>query len=297
MIAKSVCVIGLGYVGLPTAALLASEGYQVWGTDLNKHIVDAVNRGECHIAEKNLEDLISLTVTNGSLKASIKPEKSDIYIICVPTPCHYEGGKPEPNTNFIFQALESIINFLKVGDLLILESTAPVGTTKKIEALLLQKNPSASDIFIGYSPERVLPGNILKEMVNNDRVVGGNSTKSTDAIAEFYKTFVQGKVLKTDSKTAELCKLAENSFRDINIAFANELSIVCDNENINVWDLISLANLHPRVNILQPGVGVGGHCIAVDPWFIVSKNPEDARLIKMSRKINDEKKILGFTPN
>jgi len=286
---KQISVIGLGYIGLPTAAVLAKNGYSVSGVDLDEHIVSTINDGKIHIVEPDLDKLVSSVVSSGHLKAYSEVQPSDVYMICVPTPFHIGNAIPEPNIDFVLEATQAIIPLLKIGDMVILESTSPVGTTEKVGNLINEAGFSKDDIKIAYCPERVLPGKIVTELIENDRVIGGISPLSSKSVAKFYRTFVSGNVIESDSKTAEMCKLVENSFRDVNIAFANELSILCDKEGINVWNLIKLANRHPRVNILQPGTGVGGHCIAVDPWFIVSKDRENSKLIKMARKINNNK--------
>jgi UDP-N-acetyl-D-mannosaminuronic acid dehydrogenase len=285
-----ICVIGLGYIGLPTAAILAKNGYQVDGYDLSDAVISTINDGKIHIIENNLEDLVHEVVQKSSLQAFKEVRVSDIYIICVPTPLIESfNDVPAPDISYIESAISNISNLLKDGDTIILESTSPVGTTKKIKRTLDELDIDTSKINIAYCPERVLPGNILHELIHNDRVVGGINKKSTRVVVDFYKTFVKGKIYETNSETAEMCKLTENSFRDVNIAFANELSIVCKENNIDVWELINIANKHPRVNILQPGAGVGGHCIAVDPWFIVSKNPNSSKLIKTAREVNNQK--------
>jgi UDP-N-acetyl-D-mannosaminuronic acid dehydrogenase len=282
-------VVGLGYIGLPTAALLASNGYIVHGTDINSYVVDTINQGRIHIVEPELEAFVQSAVAAGRLMADTRPVISDIYIICVPTPFHEGGLIPQPNIDHVMAATKRIAPLLKAGDLIILESTSPVGTTAQISQVLSDAGVRLADVHIAYCPERVLPGKIMAEMVENDRVVGGLTPEATRAVADFYRTFVTGAVLETDAKTAEMCKLTENSFRDVNIAFANELSVICDKEGIDVWSLIQFANRHPRVNILQPGTGVGGHCIAVDPWFIVARHEIDARLIRVAREINNSK--------
>ena len=286
---KTVCVVGLGYIGLPTAALLASKGFRVSGADLSAHAVDTINRGGVHIVEPDLDAFVRSAVASGRLKAYTKPQAADIYMICVPTPFHSSDGIPQPNTDHVLSAVGSIAGLVKPGDLVILESTSPVGTTRKIAEVLSQAGVDTSEIHLAYCPERVLPGRIMTELVENDRVVGGLEPEATKVVSAFYKTFVHGAVLETDAKTAEMCKLTENSFRDVNIAFANELSLLCAKAGIDVWQLIKLANHHPRVNILQPGTGVGGHCIAVDPWFIVASDPSNARIIRTAREVNNYK--------
>lgn len=286
---KTICVVGLGYIGLPTAALLASNGYQVLGVDLNVYAVDTINQGNIHIVEPDLAAFVRSAVVAGKLKAFTAPQAGDVYMICVPTPFHEGVGIPQPNIDYVLAATRSIAVFVKPGDLVILESTSPVGTTQQIATVLSQAGVDVSKIQIAYCPERVLPGKIMTELVENDRVVGGLTPEGTKTVADFYRTFVRGAVLETDAKTAEMCKLTENSFRDVNIAFANELSLICANEGINVWSMIQLANHHPRVNILEPGAGVGGHCIAVDPWFIVASDPKNSRLIRTAREVNNYK--------
>tara|TARA_X000000950_G_C13913866_1_gene660054 strand:- start:3730 stop:4920 length:1191 start_codon:yes stop_codon:yes gene_type:complete len=280
-------VIGLGYIGLPTAALLASKEFNVVGVDTDENVVNIINKGEIHIIEPSLMDYVSKAVRSNFLKAYTEPQESDIYIICVPTPFYDDSEIPEPNIEFVLDAVNSILHLLKEGDTIILESTSPVGTSEKILSVL--NNHNLKNINLAYCPERVLPGNIMHELVTNDRVVGGIDKNSTDFVSSFFKIFVEGEVIETDSKTAEMCKLVENSFRDINIAFANELSILCDNKGIDPWELINIANRHPRVNILKPGPGVGGHCIAVDPWFIVSMDEKNSKLIKTAREVNNFK--------
>ena len=286
---KKICVIGLGYIGLPTAALLANKGYNVHGVDVVQSTVDIINRGEIHIVEPELDAFVKAAVNSGKLKADIKPIEADVFIIAVPTPFH-EGYVP--NIDYVLSATKSIASYIKEGDIIILESTSPVGTTDKVEDVLKEEGVDTSKLYIAHCPERVLPGRIMIELVENDRIVGGTTPEATKTTAAFYKTFVSGDVLETDAKTAEMAKLTENSFRDTNIAFANELSILCDKFNIDVWELIALANRHPRVNILQPGAGVGGHCIAVDPWFIVHAAKEsnvDAKMIRSAREVNTYK--------
>lgn len=283
---KKVCVIGLGYIGLPTAALLANRAYQIHGVDLDQRAVDIINRGKIHIVEPELDTFVQSAVNSGKLKADIKPAEADVFIIAVPTPFH-EGFVP--NVDYVCAATLSIVPYIRPGNLVILESTSPVGTTDMVAKLISDNGIDLSGIHIAHCPERVLPGRIMKELVENDRIVGGTTEAATKITANFYRDFVQGEVLETDAKTAEMAKLTENSYRDTNIAFANELSILCDKFDINVWELIRLANRHPRVNILQPGAGVGGHCIAVDPWFIVHKGGKDAKMIRTAREVNTYK--------
>lgn len=288
MIEKTICVIGLGYIGLPTASLLGTKGFQVHGVDVSEHVVNTINEGKIHIVEPDLDIMVRSAVNVGNLKAGLEPVEADIFIIAVPTPFK---DNYQPDLSYVESATQMISPFVKPGNLVILESTSPVGTTDEVVARILQENghDTDKDVFVAHCPERVLPGRILIELVENDRIVGGINPLATEKAVEFYKTFVRGEVLSTDSRTAEMAKLTENSSRDVSIAFANELSLICDQEGINVWELISLANRHPRVNILKPGPGVGGHCIAVDPWFIVARSPKYAKLIKTAREVNDSK--------
>lgn len=285
---KTICVVGLGYIGLPTASLLGTKGYQVYGVDTSAHVVDTINQGKIHIVEPDLDILVKSAVQAGNLSAGLQPKEADIFVIAVPTPFK---GDHEPDLSYVENATRMIAPYVKPGNLVILESTSPVGTTDGVVAKILKEAglDVDKDVYVAHCPERVLPGRILVELVENDRIVGGVNEVSTQQAVAFYKTFVRGEVFSTDSRTAEMTKLTENSFRDVNIAFANELSLICDKEGINVWNLISLANRHPRVNILNPGPGVGGHCIAVDPWFIVARAPEQARLIRTAREVNDHK--------
>ncbi|MUT69303.1 UDP-N-acetyl-D-mannosamine dehydrogenase [Stutzerimonas frequens] len=292
---ETISVIGLGYIGLPTAAVFASRKKKVIGVDVNQKAVDTINRGEIHIVEPDLDMVVHAAVTEGYLKAVTIPEPADAFLIAVPTPFK---GDHEPDLSYIESASKAIAPVLKKGDLVILESTSPVGATEQMAEWMAEARPDLtfpqthgeeSDIRVAHCPERVLPGHVLRELVQNDRVIGGMTLKCSEKAAALYKTFVEGECVVTNARTAEMCKLTENSFRDVNIAFANELSIICDKLDIDVWELIRLANRHPRVNILQPGPGVGGHCIAVDPWFIVSKTPEQARLIRTAREVNDSK--------
>ena len=282
-----VVMMGLGYIGLPTAALIAEGGTQVHGVDINQHVVDTINRGEIHIVEPSLEGSVATAVKNGFLKASTKPVVANNYLIVVPTPFK---DKNEPDISFVKSATAAILPLLKEGDMYIIESTSPVGTTEKMMAFIYEERPELRDkLYIAYCPERVLPGNVMYELVHNDRVIGGINEASTNKAVAFYSKHVQGALHKTNARTAEMCKLVENSSRDVQIAFANELSLICDKADINVWELISLANKHPRVNILQPGCGVGGHCIAVDPYFIVADYPMESKIIGTAREVNNYK--------
>lgn len=292
---KRISMIGLGYIGLPTATLFASRKQTVIGVDINQDAVDTINQGKIHIVEPGLEALVNIAVKQGHLRATIQPEPADAFLIAVPTP--FKDDR-HPDLSYIQAAAQTIAPVLVKGNLVILESTSPVGTTEQMAAWLAEARPDLSfpqqtgedaDIQIAHCPERVLPGKVVEELVTNDRVIGGMTVKATQMATDLYRIFVEGELVATNAKTAELCKLTENSFRDVNIAFANELSIICDKHGINVWELIALANRHPRVNILQPGAGVGGHCIAVDPWFIVASNPEEARIIRTAREVNDYK--------
>lgn len=341
---KKICFIGLGYIGLPTAALVASKGIDVHGVDVNQDVVDTINKGEIHIVEPDLEGLVKYDVERGYLRASTKPVDADVFVIAVPTPfkkagnsktvngeqitddsetihhsplTSHSGSVPEPDISYVEAAVKAIISFLKDGNLVIIESTSPIGTTEKMYELIntelkhlldssqrlvdsgetTNHKPQTTDchknsiprIFMAYCPERVLPGQVIYELEHNDRVVGGIDDESTEKACEFYRLFVKGELHKTNSRTAEMCKLTENAYRDVNIAFANELSMICDKADINVYELIKMTNKHPRVNVLTPGCGVGGHCIAVDPWFIVSQFPKEAMMIHAARNTNDFK--------
>ena len=282
-----VVIVGLGYIGLPTAALIASNKVQVHGVDINPAVVETINKGEIHIVEPELDKAVASAVRNGYLKAATEPEVANNYIIVVPTPFK---GNHEPDISFVEAATKSVIPLLKEGDLYIIESTSPIGTTEKMMNLIFSIRPELkNNIYIAYCPERVLPGNVMYELVENDRVIGGVNEASTDKAVAFYSKYVKGDLHKTNARTAEMCKLVENSSRDVQIAFANELSLICDKADINVWELIKLANKHPRVNILQPGCGVGGHCIAVDPYFIISEFPKESKIISIAREINNYK--------
>jgi UDP-N-acetyl-D-mannosaminuronic acid dehydrogenase len=292
--APVISVIGLGYIGLPTAGLLASRGLRVIGVDVNPHVVETINKGLIHIVEADLDAIIHVVVGKGLLRATSTPEPADVFVIAVPTPFH--DGKPD--VSYVEKAGRAIAPVLRPGNLVILESTSPVGTTELLCAQMAQARSDLRfplngtgniDVSVAYCPERVLPGMVLHELVHNDRVIGGMTDQCGDRAVAFYRLFCEGDCLRTSARTAELCKLTENAFRDVNIAFANELSLICDRLGVNVWDLVRLANHHPRVKILQPGPGVGGHCIAVDPWFIVSSAPEQARLIRTAREVNDSK--------
>ena len=297
---ETISVIGLGYIGLPTAAMFASRKLKVIGVDVNQHAVDTINKGQIHIVEPDLDMLVHAAVTEGYLKAVTKPESADAFLIAVPTPFKpcAEGEIPEPDLRYIESAAKALAPVLKKGDLVILESTSPVGATEQMAEWLAEARTDLSfpqtagenaDVNVAHCPERVLPGHVVRELVENDRVIGGMSKRCSERCVELYKTFVQGDCVITNARTAEMAKLTENSCRDVQIAFANELSVICDKLDIDVWELIALANRHPRINILQPGPGVGGHCIAVDPWFIVSKTPDEAQLIHTARKVNDAK--------
>jgi UDP-N-acetyl-D-mannosaminuronic acid dehydrogenase len=290
-----ISMIGLGYIGLPTATLFASRKKKVIGVDVSKHAVDTINSGKIHIVEPELDILVHGAVTGGFLRATLTPEPADAFLVAVPTPFKDDH---KADLSHVEAAARSIAPVLAKGNLVVLESTSPVGATEQMAAWLAEARPDlsfpqqagdAADIQIAYCPERVLPGKVVHELVANDRVIGGMTQKASEMAVALYKTFVEGECIITNARTAEMCKLTENSFRDVNIAFANELSIICDKLDIKVWELIALANHHPRVNILQPGVGVGGHCIAVDPWFIVDTTPEEARIIRMAREVNDYK--------
>ncbi|RRW46122.1 UDP-N-acetyl-D-mannosamine dehydrogenase [Pseudomonas luteola] len=292
---ETIAVVGLGYIGLPTAAIFASRKKTVIGIDVNACAVETINRGEVHIVEPDLDMLVHAAVTEGYLRATTTAEPADAFLIAVPTPFK---ANHEPDLSFIEAASKTIAPVLKRGDLVVLESTSPVGATERMAAWLADVRPDLSfpqtageksDIRIAHCPERVLPGHVLQELVHNDRVIGGMTSRCSEAATSLYKVFVEGECVITDARTAEMCKLTENSFRDVNIAFANELSMICDKLGVNVWELIRLANRHPRVDILQPGPGVGGHCIAVDPWFIVSEAPEETRLIRTAREVNNSK--------
>ena len=292
---ETISVIGLGYIGLPTAAMFASRKVNVIGVDVDQQAVDTINEGKIHIVEPDLDMLVSAAVTAGYLKATTEPEPADAFLVAVPTPFK---DNHEPDLSYIEAATKSIAPVLKKGNMVLLESTSPVGATEQMAQWIAESRPDLKvpvnenergDLFIAHCPERVLPGHVVKELVENDRVIGGINQESSDKAIELYKTFVMGDCIVTNARTAEMAKLTENASRDVNIAFANELSMICDELDINVWELISLANRHPRVSILQPGPGVGGHCIAVDPWFIVSKTREQAKLIRQAREINDSK--------
>ena len=295
---KNICVFGLGYIGLPTAAMFAHHGANVIGVDVNQHAVDTINQGKIHIVEPGLEAIVKKAVDDGNLKASLTPEHSDAYLIAVPTP--FKGDDHTPDLSYIEAVSKALAPLLEKGDVVILESTSPVGATEQMVEWLAAARPDLTfpdyyqpdheaDIYIAYCPERVLPGKVVEELISNDRIIGGMTKESTKKAQEVYRIFVEGDLLATNSRTAEMAKLTENASRDVSIAFANELSIISDKLDINVWELIELANHHPRVNILQPGAGVGGHCIAVDPWFIVNQNPDEAKIIRAAREINDNK--------
>ncbi len=287
MKSNKVVTIGLGYIGLPTSALIANNGVEVCGVDVNPKVVEIINQGKIHIVEPELDKAVDKAVKDGFLKATTKATEADTYLVVVPTPFK---EKNEPDISYVELATRGIIPLLKEGDLYIIESTSPVATTEKMMGLIYQERPELKDkLYIAYCPERVLPGNVMYELVYNDRVIGGVDEKSTNKAVDFYKQFVKGELHKTNARTAEMCKLTENSSRDVQIAFANELSLICDKADINVWELIKLANKHPRVNILQPGCGVGGHCIAVDPYFITADFPAESQIIAKAREMNNYK--------
>ena len=281
------CFMGLGYIGLPTAIIAAKHGIDVVGVDINPKVVETTNQGKLHIIEPGMEEMLQEVIASGKFKAYTTPQESDAYFIVVPTPFK---GDHEPDVSYVEAATRAVLPLLKEGDLYVIESTSPIGTTEMMADIIFTERPELKDnIHIAYCPERVLPGNVIYELVHNDRVIGGLTPESTDKAIEFYSQFVKGELHKTNSRTAEMCKLTENSSRDVQIAFANELSLICDKAGINVWELINLANKHPRVNILQPGCGVGGHCIAVDPYFITSNYPEESKIIATARSINNYK--------
>ena len=293
---RTICVIGLGYIGLPTAAMFASRGRRVLGVDVNAAVVETINRGDIHIVEPDLGEAVRAAVAGGHLSADTRPGPAEAFLIAVPTPFRGEGH--EPDLRHVEAAAEAVAPVLEPGNLVVLESTCPVGATEKLAGWLAGHRPDLtfpathgpdSDIRVAHCPERVLPGKVMRELVHNDRIVGGLTPRCAARAVALYGAFVEGECLVTDARTAEMAKLTENSFRDVNIAFANELSVICDRLGIDVWELIALANRHPRVDILQPGPGVGGHCIAVDPWFIVAGAPEEARLIRAAREVNDAK--------
>ena len=290
------CICGLGYIGLPTAAMFASNGVSVSGVEVNQHAIDMINQGKIHIVEPGLGEVVKKAVENGLLTASRTATEADGYIICVPTP--FKGQNHEPDLSYVEEAAKEIAPYIRKGNTVILESTSPVGSTQIVADIIAKIRPELKvasedseecDVYVAYCPERVLPGKIMSELVNNDRIVGGINRISAEKAADIYAVFVKGELLKTNARTAEMSKLTENAFRDVNIAFANELSLICDRLKIDVWELIELANHHPRVNILNPGPGVGGHCIAVDPWFTVSKTPDLAKMINTARNVNDGK--------
>ncbi len=285
---QTVCVVGLGYIGLPTASFLATKGCRVIGVDVSSDVVDTINRAEVHIQEPELDVLVRSAVHSGNLKAQTEPSPADVFFITVPTPVRDDR---QPDLSYVKDASRAIAPYVEPGNLVILESTCPIGTTEDLvlETLIEEGVDVGQGVMVAHCPERVLPGRILIELVQNDRIVGGVDEKSTRAAAEFYRQFVSGEVFETSAKLAEMTKLTENTYRDVNIALANELSIICEKHDIDVWELIRLANRHPRVSILNPGPGVGGHCIAVDPWFVVASAPEEARLIRTAREVNDNK--------
>ncbi len=288
---QHICILGLGYIGLPTSSIMATKGYTVTGVDISPDVVETINNGKIHITEPDLDLFVKAAVQSGKLKASLKPEQADVFIIAVPTP--FKRNR-QPDMSYVEAATKSICPFLSKGNLVILESTSPPQTCEKILAPIIRGAgfEPGRDVYLAHCPERVLPGQIMREVVENDRVIGGLTPACAEKARDLYATFVKGEIHLTDATTAEMVKLVENSFRDVNIAFANELSIICEHLKLNVWELIKLANLHPRVSILRPGPGVGGHCIAVDPWFIVDACPEQSRLIRTAREVNDSKPVF-----
>jgi UDP-N-acetyl-D-mannosaminuronic acid dehydrogenase len=283
---QKICIIGLGYIGLPAAAIFASNGYKVVGVEINNKVIDALEKGEVIIEEPYLKNIVQQEVISGNLIASKEPQEADAFIIAVPTPLTKDKNA---DMSFVKKATDSIVPYLKKGNIVILESTSPTGTVKNLIIPILKESglKIGEELYVGYCPERVLPGQILFELVNNNRIIGGINRKSAEKIKDLYQTFVKGEIYLTDTTTAEMCKITENTYRDVNIAFANELAKICENSGIDIWEIIKLCNKHPRVNIHQPGPGVGGHCLAVDPWFIVKKNPDLARIIKLARETND----------
>ena len=289
---KKICVLGLGYIGLPTASILCEQGYYVTGVDTDLNVLKKIKEYKFDENEPLLHEMVKKSIISGRLSLKEEPQESDIYIICTPTPVKFEGSHGIPDLTYVFSAIDNIIGLLKPNNSLIIESTIPVGTTNKIKNYVVGFKPALEDMCFAHCPERVLPGNIIFELKNNSRIIGGISPQNSTKIANFFKTFVNGKIIETNAETAEMCKLTENSFRDVNIAFANELSIICDNYDINVKDLINIANLHPRVNILDAGIGVGGHCIPVDPWFLINSHKSQTKLLQSARKVNTEKTNL-----
>jgi len=283
---KNICVVGLGYIGLPTASLLANRGYSVLGVDILPQVVESINKGQLTIAEPGLATFLESAINSGKLRASTQPAEADVFVIAVPTPL---SDDKKPDLSYVDSALQSILPFIRDNDLILLESTSPVGTTLNLFDKIIKERQDLNNINLAYCPERVLPGQTMKELIENDRIVGGINEKSSTLGKEFYSSFVQGEILLTDSKTAEMAKLVENAYRDVNLAFANEISVISESSGIDVWELIKLANRHPRVNILNPGSGVGGHCIAIDPWFIVANDEINSRLIATARNTNDNK--------
>ena len=283
---KKICIVGLGYIGLPTATMFSCYGHKVIGVDVNEKVVNNINKGKIIIEEPNLEELVEDVVKKGNLIASISPKESDVFIISVPTPIKDDKTS---DMSYVISATKSIVKYLKEGNIVVLESTSPVGTTEEVVKPIIEESglKVGRDIMLGYCPERVIPGKIIYELKNNDRVIGGIDKKSAEEIRKIYKTIVDGNIYLTDCKTAELCKLMENTYRDVNIALSNELLLICDKLNINVWEVIEYSNKHPRVNLHTPGPGIGGHCLAVDPWFIIEKEPELSNIIKSSRLLND----------
>lgn len=286
---KKICILGLGYIGLPTASILCENGYNVVGVDINPSILKKIKKNKTIEKEPFLNDLVQKSIMSGRLELKLKPSQSDVYIICTPTPVKFSGKVGSPDLSYVYSAIHSIIHLLKPTDILIIESTIPVGTTKNIKKLVVKYNSDLHKICFAHCPERVLPGNIIFEIKNNPRIVGGSTKRDSKEVKSFFSSFVNGEIIETSSNIAEMCKLTENSFRDVNIAFANELSILCNRYSMDVNEVIKIANLHPRVNVLNPGIGVGGHCIPVDPWFLINNFKKETKLLQSARIVNTNK--------
>lgn len=286
---KKICILGLGYIGLPTASILCENGYNVLGVDINPSVLKKIKKNHTIEKEPFLNDLVEKSIKSGRLELKLTPSPSDVYIICTPTPVRFSGKVGSPDLSYVYSAINKIIHLLKPSDILIIESTIPVGTTKKIKKLVVSHDPKLKRMYFAHCPERVLPGNIIFEIKNNPRIIGGSTKRDSKEVSSFFRSFVNGDIIETNSNVAEMCKLTENSFRDVNIAFANELSILCDSYTLDVEEVIKIANLHPRVNILKPGIGVGGHCIPVDPWFLINNFQIETKLLQTARDVNIKK--------